>query len=54
MRALKEYVGMEVVFQSLLISAVDEDECVASCPGRFTPDIHFVGPTAGLDALEDR
>jgi hypothetical protein len=40
-----EYGGVEVLFHSLLISAVDEDE------SRFTPDIYFVGPTAGLDAF---
>jgi hypothetical protein len=41
-RALQEYGGVEVVFRSLLISAVDEDECVASRSGRFTPDIHLI------------
>ena len=58
MRDLKEYGGVEVVFHSFIISAIYEDECVASRSGRFTNDIHwiegFVGPTTGLDALEKR
>jgi len=34
---MKTYWEMEVQLHSLLTSAIDVGECLASCHGRFTP-----------------
>jgi len=46
---------VEVQLHAFLTSALDGGELSASRPGRFTPDIHWIGrcvvSTDGLDAM---
>jgi hypothetical protein len=60
---MKTYWGMEVYLQAFLVSVLDGEECSASLPDRFTPEVRVpishwiggrVGPTAGLDAVAKR